>query len=1129
MDAYDLPSALDSPSNCAVPDCSVGGAFGAGGCRDVLYGGYVSVSLATEPPLLQRPFMRWLSLVGFSGPSMDLAMQAPTFALWNPALNRSDWAPQNLLCDLNVRNIVMPALPYTDGGNSSAQMSYPPPDGMLGCLARKSNLKSLDWVGAKHFSSGTLGGFGGSTAAGTSGPQVSLALDGDALYGPIYPVPPAFFDDAYNALAPTITCTGAAACDRIASHCPYIVNGVCQLCPLGYWPRGMTGNIFWYCSACTVGSFCNSTLAQQLQVEDVPFPCPLGTFQSATAQATCTLCPRGQQPRSRQPKQWRSSAYRYRRCELSHAILFLCCVCVATVLPAKTGTYNGLVGRSDPASCLQCPPGSANPWKGGGTLESSCGLCQPGTASGVPGTAMCPQCPLGSYADQPESYTCTLCPSGRFGTSAGANSSAMCEPCPPSAPSSPAGSSSIQQCTGPVCPDGFYVALSTDTVCSTPCPLGSSCAAGHVTACAAGSFTDRLAQRNCTACGAGRVGVAVGSASEGGCSSCPVSTYSSSAVSGSCTPCPAGYVTAAAGSTSSLACQIVADCLTALTLADQSSTSASGSGSGSPTMSSFCPLAASAPILLSSLLPGGLAQMRAYLQRAERLLQTNASVGSNATVVSAAALASVYASYSPLRFSESLRMAAFGSDATLARFGATGLVAAEGRDPFAVASVHTEVLSAAGYAAIISSFLLLAFVPLLLYRFLPRRAVLILDQFSLAHRIRIGEAVKKVPTQFGAMVTWSFLWVAALVAILLATQTNTVSTVELLPPSALSSQAGTAVADWEITLRVHTGETVSELGSWCNNAASGSLLSQQTGFSSAFTLATSAATAGSCSLAADCLDCGLSASSGLASFTFPSSAQLIEWELWVNSAQPDAWTRRYGVLTQLPGRLIDAQSSLEFSALESYFSDERSSSFNKGVRSGADAQRSGFELSFLSFSVVEPQSAATFTASSTVAVTFSLQRSDVLLRTRLSDKQTLLQLVTLIASSVVSLFSIFAIAFRLTEAHLIKRCGLSPGEIHSGEAATSASAKRRQLDGDILRESRAPLLEGAASADASVAGFGAAAIVPTRAAPLQLSSIAIDARHDGALGDMEMQYRQPQQQLASPSARDARSRGNSQR
>ena len=389
----------------------------------------------------------------------------------------------------------------------------------------------------------------------------------------------------------------------------------------------------------------------------------------------------------------------------------------------------------------------------------------------------------------------------------------------------------------------------------------------------------------------------------------------------------------------------------------------------------------------------------------------------------AAIISAVFAVYKPEKSLASLRLAAAGSDATLSAHKATEpakvATASRSRD------TNSFTLSSAATAGLVTALLIVAFAPLVAYRFVPARAAVWLDQFSLARKIGVGAFVSNTPSQFGAVVTWTFLWVALLVAILLGLQDNTQRTTELLPPSA-APMADSAVASWQITLRAFTGEDAAAMAVWCRSDNS-NLLSRQSGFSGAFTL--HAEVQGqSCAVTADCSSCGVSALAS-AAFSFPYSAQLIEWELWVNGAQPNSWARRYGILTQLPGgRLLDAESELRFSVMESYFADERSAAFAPGV-AAADKQRSGFELNFLSLSSIQPQPAATLTAVSTVTVAFALQKSDVVLESVLSDKQSLLQLGALIASAVVSLFSIFAIGFRMVEAHIFRRCGINTGDV----------------------------------------------------------------------------------------------------
>ena len=67
-----------------------------------------------------------------------------------------------------------------------------------------------------------------------------------------------------------------------------------------------------------------------------------------------------------------------------------------------------------------------------------------------------------------------------------------------------------------------------------------------------------------------------------------------------------------------------------------------------------------------------------------------------------------------------------------------------------------------------------------------------MDQFSAAHDVPAGAVFANVPTRLGAVLSWSFLWVAVLAAVLLGMQDNTQRT-ELLPPSA-TLLASTAAA-----------------------------------------------------------------------------------------------------------------------------------------------------------------------------------------------------------------------------------------------------------------------------------------------------------------------------------------------
>ena len=265
ISGFDLPLLTDPPSaGCAVPDCTA-----MGGCGLL---GLQSVSLSTEPALLQRDVMSWLRDLGLDGGSV--AFLPPPAGLWNPALNRSDWIPNDLFCDLTIMSLNLPALPWT----ADLRMPFPPPAGLLRCPSASSRLFSLDLTAVRFFSSDLLDGL-------TSTREINLQLDLDSLYGGVRPVPVGFFDP----LPASVTVSGGcgSSCDRIASKCPYFIDGECRPCPPGSFTRALFST-YAYCSVCPVGSHCNSTVSLE------PIPCPRGSYQPQSGQSGCLLCPVGQ-------------------------------------------------------------------------------------------------------------------------------------------------------------------------------------------------------------------------------------------------------------------------------------------------------------------------------------------------------------------------------------------------------------------------------------------------------------------------------------------------------------------------------------------------------------------------------------------------------------------------------------------------------------------------------------------------------------------------------------------------------------------------------------------------------------------------------------------------------------------
>jgi hypothetical protein len=463
--------------------------------------------------------------------------------------------------------------------------------------------------------------------------------------------------------------------------------------------------------------------------------------------------------------------------------------------------------------------------------------------------------------------------------------------------------------------------------------------------------------------------------------------------------------------------------------------------------SALCPLGIVAPFSLSLLMPGGLDSSHSFLSHASELLHGAAEVVSttegidpdDAAALISAAVANANSAYTAVPHALSLRMAAFPSDtnAALQSYGALD----DSTSPTSASSTSTDGgRSSSTTKLLLLLFLLLGFFPLLLSHFVPQRVAVLVDQFAMNHDVLPGTFVKKRPTRLGATLTWSFLCTSALAAVLLSTEPNIQHATELLPPSVFPA-AGTAKGSWQITLRVFTGESDALLDSWCDESLT-KLLSQESGFSSHFDVIAQRRP-GHCAIKADCASCSMKINA-LVAFSLPAGAQMMDWEIWVNAAAPTGWTRRYGVLTQLPGqRLMDAATELQFSSMESYYADLRSRSKNKHTLSG-------FEIDFASRVQLAPQSASAFTAASSVKLQFRFTKSDVILQTRVTDKQSPLQILTVVASSIVSLFSLFGIAFAVTEKHVLRRLGISSGEVvHGGQVQQQEQRQRQQGETEV--------------------------------------------------------------------------------
>jgi hypothetical protein len=344
-----------------------------------------------------------------------------------------------------------------------------------------------------------------------------------------------------------------------------------------------------------------------------------------------------------------------------------------------------------------------------------------------------------------------------------------------------------------------------------------------------------------------------------------------------------------------------------------------------------------------------------------------------------------------------------------------------------------STLSSPNEQLLLGLLVLLALLPLLFYRRIPARFALLADRFSWLHKVDVGGTKHNRPTQWGAAVTLAFLFCALLLAVMLATQHNLQYSTALLPPSAVSG-AGSATARIELTIRAHLGASTLMDGVSCPTVTRArrmdhsTLVRDEGGFTQPFEaisapVLASGDTTGVCVLSLICASCGVAGTSAFINVSLPLSAQLLEWELAVSAADPGVFARRYGVLLPPSSRLLlSAESLLRFSVTESFFEDHTPASRTQ-------ERRSGFELAFNAYESLRTQSPREISASARVGLSFVLDKSSAVYETILSNKFTLLQQITSIASSLVTLLSVFGFLFIATERGLLPRWKGVPGTV----------------------------------------------------------------------------------------------------
>jgi hypothetical protein len=387
----------------------------------------------------------------------------------------------------------------------------------------------------------------------------------------------------------------------------------------------------------------------------------------------------------------------------------------------------------------------------------------------------------------------------------------------------------------------------------------------------------------------------------------------------------------------------------------------------------------------------------------------------SSTTDSPATTVDPYSISPPPRSASSLRASAFPDDAATAGTGDANQSSTPSDD---------SAISAAVMQIVLILLILLLVLQLSLYRFYPASVALWLDGFSWKNPAPVGGAMKRLPTQFGAAFTVAFALSGLLLALYLGSAPNVQRVTTLLPPSTVA-RAGSATADLEITVRAFIGAASIAAGLCADTdtraASSTQLLSGSSGFSKSFHIRTSSvSTSGACHLAASCVGCTLLGSSSSVSLRFPFSAQLLEWEVQLSGAAPASAARRYGVLTQQPGQMIDAQGEIAFSVTEGFYTD---SSHSAGITG------SGYELDFSAYRRIEAQSLSDFSSASQVRLTISFSKSPVVMDTSVTRRLSLLQVLASVLSAVISLLGLFAFVFSLLVGYVFPSMRLVTGHV----------------------------------------------------------------------------------------------------
>lgn len=357
------------------------------------------------------------------------------------------------------------------------------------------------------------------------------------------PCPPGTFSNSSGntAVSGCDACTPGFVCPNYATTVPS------QLCAAGYVCRG--GNAV-ESELCPVGSYCPAGSAS-------PASCSAGTYQNVTGQSTCATC----------PASFYCGAGFIVPAVCPQGYFCPVGTRFASAFPCPAGTFSSATGLPAAAECAPCSSGSFCASTG---LTAPTGLCSAGYVCTARATVASPTdnvtgyaCPTGAYCTAGSSIE-TSCPPGTFNNATrGVSLAAACRPCTPGFTCPDAGTvSPFRLC------DAGFVCRGGDAAAAELCALGSFCPAGSSapTACAAGTYQNITGQSACATCppsffcGAGFV---VPAACPPGyfCPSgtrfasqfpCPAGTFSAAfnlASAADCTPCSAGSYCASPGLT----------------------------------------------------------------------------------------------------------------------------------------------------------------------------------------------------------------------------------------------------------------------------------------------------------------------------------------------------------------------------------------------------------------------------------------------------------------------------------------------------------------------------------------------------------------------------------------------------